>query len=206
MKNLKFNNMTVELLADRINQLIDVTDELILYLKQCEQLYKKYRPNESSSYTQYATSEIPSMMRFLHCMFFYDVLLNINTLLDKVDKDLNKKEQSIYELSEFLQDEFIKEEILNKADSLRFKFENYSLHIFRHKLDAHKDWIAAGDTTIMYLNFIKPEIISICEEIIKELKQICIKYFDVITTNSFHQLYGKGFQKMVKLFEDELIK
>lgn len=205
MKDLKFNNMTVELLADRINQLIDVTEELILYLKQCEHLYKKYRPNESA-HADYAISEIPSMLRFLHSMFFYDVLLNINTLLDKVDKDPNKKEQSIYELSEFLQDEFIKEEILNKSDSLRFKFENYNLHIFRHKLAAHKDWIAAGDTTIMYLHFIKPEIISVCEEITKELKQICIKYFDVITTNSFHQLYNKGFQKMLKLFEDELIK
>jgi len=155
---------------------------------------------------KYKTSEIPMMIRFLHCAFYYDALLNINTLLKPVQKDINKKELSIFELIDREQDQAVKAELLKEANEFVKKLEDKNLNKWRHKLAGHKDIEKAGDTEIMYLNFIKNDIIQYSLELINSINLFIINKYDVQVNNTFAALYSKSFDKMVDLFEKELKK
>jgi hypothetical protein len=196
--------MDIKKLSDRVKQLVDVTEQLLKYSKELKVLHDKYCPQETIKNNEYLTSEIPTVLRFLHVLFFFDALLNINTLLDKLDIVEDKKEQSFYELVELITDITKKNEIIAELDTLRNKLQLNNLDKFRHKLVAHKDIESAGDSTIMYMEFVKSEFIDICQDIITELIALLNKHFDVYYNNLFEQLHNKGFFKMIELFEREL--
>jgi hypothetical protein len=198
--------MNKEILADRIKQLINVTQELLLYAIKLRELHYKYIPNVPLKSNHYKTSEIPTMIRFLHCSFFYDALLNLNTLLNPLQDDYNKKEQSIFELVDLESDHTVKDELLKKTSVFLKKLKDKNLHKWRHKFVGHKDIENAGDTEIMYLNFIKEDIVQYSNTLINDINSFIIKEYDVQYNNTFASLYSKSFNRMVCLFEKELMK
>lgn len=198
--------MTIEILSDRIKQLVNLTQELLLYAKKLSEMHDKYLPTSPAKSNKYKTSEIPMIIRFLHCSFYYDALLNINTLLKPVQKDFNKKEQSIFELIALEEDPTIKFELLKEANEFVKKLEEKNLNKWRHKLAAHKDIENAGDTEIMYLNFIKKDIVQYSIALITAINLFIINKYDVHYNNTFASLYSKGFDKMIELFENDLKK
>ncbi|MEW6654497.1 MAG: hypothetical protein AB1394_13680 [Bacteroidota bacterium] len=198
--------MNIEVLADRVKQLIDVTEKLLNYSLELKYLSNKYRPQEPLKYAEYLNSEIPSMSRFLHAMFFLDALLNITSLLHLSEKNPDKKEQSFYELAELVSVVTKKNDIIVELDKIRSSFETGNLHKFRHKIAAHKDIECAGDITIMYMNFVKQEATDLCIDITTKMKELLYKHFNIYCNNLFGQLHDKGFAKMYELFENELEK
>lgn len=198
--------MTKEILADRIKQLINVTQELLLYAIKLRELHDKYISTSHIKSNQYKTSEIAMMIRFLHCSFYYDALLNLNTLLKPVQNDYNKKEQSIFELIDLETDHSVKDELLKKSNFFKKILEDKNLHKWRHKFVGHKDIENAGDTEVMYLNFIKEDILQYSIALINDINSFIIKEYDVQYNNSFASLYSKSFNRMVYLFEKELMK
>ena len=198
--------MTEEILADRIKQLINVTQELLLYAIKLRALHDKYISTSHININQYKTSEIAMMIRFLHCSFYYDALLNLNTLLKPVQNDYNKKEQSIFELIDLETDHSVKDELLKKLNVFKKKLEDKNLHKWRHKFVGHKDIENAGDTEVMYLNFIKEDILQYSIALINDINSFIIKEYDVQYNNSFASLYSKSFNRMFYLFEKELMK
>jgi hypothetical protein len=198
--------MTEEKLAYRIKQLINITQTLLVYTNKFRELHDKYLPEPVMERHKYKTSEISMALRFLHCSFFYDALLNLNTILAPLQKDPNKKEQSIFELIDLELDQKAKDELLSKANEFRKQFEENNLHKWRHKLVGHKDIENAGDTEGMYLNFIKSDIIEFCKNLINQIDKFIVKSYDVAYNNNFTQMYSKSFEKMLELFEKELKK
>lgn len=198
--------MTKEKLADRIKQLINITQTLLVYSSKFRELHDIYIPVTEMERLIYKTSEISMALRFLHCSFFYDALLNLNTILAPLQKDPDKKEQSIFELIDLELDQKAKDELLSKANEFRKQFEENNLHKWRHKLVGHKDIENAGDTEGMYLNFIKSDIIEFCKNLINQIDKFIVKSYDVAYNNNFTQMYSKSFEKMLELFEKELKK
>jgi hypothetical protein len=198
--------MTIEILADRIKQLVNLTQELLLYSIKLREMHDKYLPTSPAKSNKYKTSEIPTIIRFLHCSFYYDALLNINTLLNPVQSDFNKKEQSIFELIDLEEDRIIKVELLKEANEFVKKLADKNLNKWRHKLAGHKDIENAGDTEIMYLNFIKKDIIQHSIALIDDINLFIINKYDVHYNNTFASLYSKSFDKMIELFEKDLKK
>ena len=198
--------MTKEILADRIKQVINLTQELLLYANKLRELHDKYLPTSHAKSSQYKTSEIPIMLRFLHCSFYYDALLNLNTLVKPVQNDYNKKEQSIFELVDLETDHTVKAELSKKVNEFVKKLEEKNLHRWRHKLAGHKDIENAGDTEIMYLNFIKVDTLQYSIALINDINSFIVSKYDVQYNNTFASLYSKSFNRMVNLFEKELKK
>ena len=196
--------MTKEKLADRINQLINVSQQLLLYSVKLKELHDKYIPTNPIKSNQYKTSEIPIFLRFLHCTFYFDVLLNLNTLLNPVQNDPNKKEQSIFELIKLEIEPAIKDELLMSAINFRNKLKEKYLHKWRHKIGGHKGIENAGDPEIMYLNFIKEDIFKCSQDLLDEIDSFIKNKYAVPQNNSFASLYNKGFNKMLTLLEKEL--
>jgi len=200
--------MTKEKLADRIKQLINITQTLLVSSKKLRKLHDKYRPKTGIviEKQKYTTSEIVMVLRFLHCSFYYDALLNLNTVLSPLQKDTNKKEQSIFELIDLEIDQTNKNDLWSKANEFKKQFEENNLHKWRNKFVGHKDIENAGDTEVMYLNFIKSDIIKSSEDLINQIDKFIIKNYDVVYNNTFSQMYCKSFEKMLELFEKELRK
>ncbi len=196
--------MIEEKLAYRIKQLINITETLLLYAQKLKELHDKHLPNKNIGINEYKPGIIPLMLRFLHCTLFYDALLNLNTLLQPFQRDLNKKEQSIFELIELGIDSSRKNESLETANELRKKLEDKNFHNWRHKLVGHKDIESAGDTEIMYLNFIKDEYIAYSIELLNEINAFVTNNYDVIRDNTFAGLYSKSFARMIELFENDI--
>ena len=198
--------MTKEKLADRIEQLINITQTLLVYSKKLRKLHDEYLPKTVIEKQKYTTSEIVMVLRFLHCSFYYDALLNLNTVLSPLQKDTNKKEQSIFELIDLEIDQTNKNDLWSKANEFKKQFEENNLHKWRNKFVGHKDIENAGDTEVMYLNFIKSDIIKSSEDLINQIDKFIIKNYDVVYNNTFSQMYCKSFEKMLELFEKELRK
>jgi len=206
--------MTKEKLADRIEQLINITQTLLVYSKKLRKLHDEYLPKTVIEKQKYTTSEIVMVLRFLHCSFYYDALLNLNTVLSPLQKDTNKKEQSIFELIDLETDQKAKKELLSQANEFRKQLKEKNLDKWRHKLVGHKDIENAGDPEIMYLNFIKSDIIKFSEDLINQIDMFIKNYYekfinknyDVVYNNTFSQMYCKSFEKMLELFEKELRK
>lgn len=196
--------MGKEKLADRIKQLVDISSTLIMYSQKFKELHNRYLPKTLLDQQKYKTSEISLILRFLNSSFCYDALLNINSILSQFQRDPEKKEQSIFELIELEDDPKKKSKLLNVANSFREKLEKKNLHKWRHKFVAHKDIESAGDTVIMYLNFIEDEYIRLIIELLSEINEFLINNFDLNYKNSFNQLYAKSFNKMIELFETEI--
>jgi len=198
--------MTKEKLADRIEQLINITQTLLVYSKKLRKLHDEYLPKTVIEKQKYTTSEIVMVLRFLHCSFYYDALLNLNTVLSPLQKDTNKKEQSIFELIDLEIDQTNKNDLWSKANEFKKQFEENNLHKWRNKFVGHKDIENAGDTEVMYLNFIKSDIIKFSEDLINQIDMFINKNYDVVYNNTFSQMYCKSFEKMLELFEKELRK
>jgi len=198
--------MTKEKLADRIKQLINITQTLLVYSNKFRELHDKYLPGSAMERQKYITSEISMAIRFLHCSFFYDALLNLNTILSPLQKNPDKKEQSIFELIDLEADSANKEDLLSKANEFRKKLEENNLHKWRNKFVAHKDIENAGDTEVMYLNFIKSDIIEFSENLINQIDKFIVCNYNVAYNNTFSQMYSKSFEKMLELFEHGLKK
>lgn len=196
--------MTKEKLAERIKQLIGVTQQLLFYSLKLKELHDKHVPTNPIKSDQYKKSEIPMMLRFLHCTLYFDALLNLNTLLSPFQKDPTKKQQSIFELIDTEIDINRKNDLFKKANELRKKLKDKNLDKFRHKLVGHKDIENAIDTEIMYLNFIKAEYIEHSIKIVNEINDFVTNNYGVIINNLFAGLYDKSFEKMIELFENEL--
>lgn len=196
--------MTKEKLADRIKQLINISYTLISFLKRLQKLHDKYLPNTALDRHEYKISEIPMLIRFLNCTFYYQMILNLNTILSPLQKNVNKKEQSIFELIDLETDVNKKAELLESANRFRDLLESKELHLLRHKLIAHKDLESAGDTEIMYLNFIKDEFIDFSEKLLQEIDKFLSDNFDVTYSNTFEQMYSKSFNKMLEILENEI--
>lgn len=196
--------MTKEILADRINQLINVSKQLLFWSVKLKELHDKNIPTDPMKSNEYKTSEISMLLRFLHCTFYDDVISNLNTLTNKVQTDPNKKELSIYELIEFETNQNIKDEILTSAKNYRAKLEEINLHKWRNKLSDHKDIEKSGDPEIMYLNFIKEDILTFSIDLLNEIDSFVKNKYDVPYNNSFDSLYDNGFNKMLMLFKKEL--
>lgn len=197
-----------EILADRIKQLIDVSQTLIENsekLKQLQETYLQPIPNVIERH-KFKVSEIPMMLRFLHCTFFYDALLNLTTLLKPVKENPDRKEISFFELIELEDDLNKKNTLLADVNSLNDKLVQSKLVLFRHKLVAHKDISNSGDPDIMYLNFIRKEFIDLTKNLLGNLDNLIQQNYDVPCTNSFKQLYQKSFNKLISMFEKELKK
>jgi hypothetical protein len=198
--------MTKEKLADRIKQLVNITQTLLFYSDKFRELYDKYLPATAMERQRYDTSEISMAIRFLHCSLFYDVLLNLNTMLSPIQKDPDKKEQSLFELIDLETNQLKKENLLSKANEFRKQLEENNLHKWRNKLVGHKDIENAGDTVVMYLNFIKIDIIKFSEDLINQIDDFINNNYDVAYNNTFSQMYSRSFEKMIDLFEQELKK
>lgn len=197
--------MTKVKLADRIKQLNDISHTLLKYAEKIRDLHDNYLPKTEIEKQYYKTSEIPMSLRFLQCTFFFDALLNLSTILSPLQKDLNKKEQSLFELVELESNQNIKDNLLLYVNKIRKQFENKNLHKWRNKYVAHKDIKNAGDTEIMYLNFIKKDIINESIIISKEIHQFLMSNYTFLnTSNTFMSLNSKSVDKMLELFENEL--
>jgi hypothetical protein len=194
------------ILADRIKQLINVTKELLLKAQGLQSSHDRYLPASLKESSFYKNSEIALLARFLHTTFYYDALLNLNTILNRIQKKQDKKEQSIFELIEYETDQGRKNKLSTKATELIIKLEAKNLHKWRNKLVGHKDIGVAGDTEIMYLNFIKEEYLDYTISLINDLDSFMIQYYDVAANNTFAEMYSKSFEKMSELFEKELRK
>lgn len=198
--------MTKEKLADRIKQLIDISTGLLNYSIKLKELHDKCVPKGNSIIrNEYKTSEISILIRFLHCTFFYDVVMNLNTLLEKVQKDPDKKEQSFFELANIIDNEEKKKNFEDELKKLRQDFEDKNLHKRRNKFIGHKDINVAGDTIVMYLNFIKDEYIDYCEQLLIQMNELLLQLnLDVYTNNLFENLYRESLKKLIELLENEL--
>lgn len=196
--------MSKEKLAERINQLINISKSLINNSNMLKKLHDKYLPQSVLDRQKYKTSEISLLIRFLHCTFYYDVLLNLNTLLNPLQSNPDKKEQSIFELVELDTDKNRKKSLLVTANSFRKKLEEKNLHRWRNKFVGHKDIDDAGDTEAMYLNFIKSEFINCTNELLENIDKFIIDNYDVCYNNTFEGLYSKSFERLFAWFEDEL--
>ncbi len=196
--------MTVEILSDKVKQLVNVSNGLLQFSKRFEDLHNQYLPKEHSEVIKYKTHEIVMLLRLQHCLYFFDVLLNLNSLLRYRQDDVNKKEISFFELLDLIPALDQKDEIKKTLNELRRKLKDNKMDVLRHKFDAHKDYTLAFDPEIMYLNFINPDLIIVAEEILNELNNLCIKFLHTNTSNSFQQLYDTGHQKLFSFFEKEL--
>ncbi len=193
-----------ERLADRIKQLINVTQLLLANARQLKEFHDKHLSIPPLEPHQFKISDTATLIRFMHCVFFYDALLNLNTLLHPVQSDPNKKEQSIFELIELETKPNTKEKLKENAESIRQKFIDRKLHKWRHKLVGHKDIDKAGDTEIMYLNFIDESILNFSIALLNEIDTF-IKYnYDVIQNNTATNLYGNSFNKLFEMLGKEL--
>lgn len=196
--------MTKQELADRIKQIINISKLLITSSNKLKELHDKYIPQSVLDRQKYKTSEISLLIRFLHCTFYYEVLLNLNTLLNPLQNNPDKKEQSIFELIEFDTDKNRKKSLLVTGNSFRKKLEEKNLHKWRNKFVGHKDIDDAGDTEAMYLNFIKSEFINCTNELLENIDKFIIDNYDVCYNNRFVGLYSKSFERLFAWFEDEL--
>ncbi|MEJ5305853.1 MAG: hypothetical protein WHV63_07890 [Ignavibacteria bacterium] len=196
--------MTKQILADRIKQLINISQTLLDYCTKFKELNYKYFPNlKQLNYLDF-NFKFSILLRFLQNMFYYDALLNLNTILALHQKDQNKKELSIFELIELETDTNLKEKLKIEAEELRNKLESKNLHKWRNKYVAHKDLINAGDPEIMYLNFIKDEYIACTSELLQEADKFLSKYYDIAFNNTFNDLYENSFNWLIELLEKNL--
>ena len=124
---------------DRIKQLVDVSITLLKWTSEYKQLYEKYKPSEVLNFNKYATSPIAKLLRFQSCSLFFDSVLNINTLLGKVQKDQVKKEISFFEFLNLQQSSSDKDKILIILDNELLKFQSHKLDKIRNKFIGHKD-------------------------------------------------------------------
>lgn len=127
-------------------------------------------------------------------------------MLSPIQKDPDKKEQSLFELIDLETNQLKKENLLSKANEFRKQLEENNLHKWRNKLVGHKDIENAGDTVVMYLNFIKIDIIKFSEDLINQIDDFINNNYDVAYNNTFSQMYSLSFEKMIDLFEQELKK
>ncbi len=173
------------LLADKIKQLIDVSLILIEYCKKLKQLDSKYVELKQSviERQEFKASEIPTILRFLHCTFFFDALSNLNTSLEPFQKEPCKKEISFFELIEVENDKMRKETIVRDIKYLREQLKNRKLTHLRNKYVAPIDLFVFGHPDVMYLNFIKDEYIESTKLILKKLNNLIQTYYYVPDNN-----------------------
>lgn len=195
-----------EILLNRITQLIDITKGFLYYSKELKNLHDKFLPEDIYEKDRYRKSEIPLMLRMLHNSFFFDALLNLNSILSKVQKDVNKKEQSIFELIELESDANQKNRLLQAAEKFSASLKEKNLDKWRHKLVGHKDINQAGDTDIMYLNFIIDDIHNHTAKLLDDIYIFINNNYDVISNTSFSSLYSNSFERMIELFKKDLAK
>jgi len=193
--------MNVSELSDKIKQLLEVSLTLLRYASEFEKLYKKYKPSDKLSYDKYSKSKVPTLLRFFHCSFFFDALLNLNTLLKPLQKNPNKKELSFYELLNELNDSELKEKLLPLVNKLRDELTENNIDKFRNKFVGHKDLSTSIDSNILYLNFIAVKTFNTSYRITESLNEICIKHFDVPQNNSFLSYYNPSFSYLLTDFE-----
>ncbi len=196
--------MTKEILAGKIKQLVNVTKELLNYSQRIKELHNKYLPQNPDEAVEYKLHEIPTLLRLQHCLYFYDVLLNLNSLLATKKNKIDKKEISFFELLELTTPSKQKDDVENILIGLREKITDNKMKFFRDKLSGHKDYSLNIDFEMIYQNFINQELLSVAEQILYELDKLCIDYFDTYYNNTFEELYDKGHQKLFDFFENEL--
>lgn len=191
-------------LQDKIKQLVDVSTALLKWSAVYKRVYEKYKPADALEYNHYANSPFPTLLRFQSSMMFFDVLLNLNSLLCTIQKDPNKKEVSFFELLELLTSSTEKDQILIVLNDASKKFQDNKLDKFRNKFIGHKDLSINYDPVILYLNFPNPTLVKVCDEIIDSLNKICLQFFDCYRNNAFNQLYDNSHLAFIELLENSL--
>jgi hypothetical protein len=190
---------------DRIKQLVDISINLLKWANDYRDLYERFKPDKAVDKIKYANSPLSSFLRFQSRIIFLDVILNLNTLFCKVQKDSNKKEISFYELLELIPDSDDKKQISNILDSELVIFQKHKLDKIRNKFVGHKDLAITFDPITLFLNFPDPILVGVCEHIINSMNDIIIKYFDSVRNNIFSPLL-KGHKVNITLIEEFLKK
>jgi hypothetical protein len=194
-------------LQDRIKQLVDVSIGLLNWSLEYKKIYDKYLPAGSSKeITEYKTSPIPTLLRFQSSMMFFDVVQNVNTLLNPVQNNPDKKEISFFELFELLPSSSENNQVSDIINDLRKKLLDNKLDKIRNKFVGHKDLNINYDPVILYLNFPNPDLVAICREIIEKLNDVCLKHLDCIRNNEFEQLYKDSHKEYLDFIEKSLIR
>jgi hypothetical protein len=196
--------MTKETLAEQIKQLTDLTNTLLEYSKRFMKLYEDYKPTSKLDRLKYDNSGLTLNLRFIHCLMFYDALLNLNSLSQPLQNDPNKKELSIFELAELETDLNKKDKILLECKAIRNLFESNDLHKWRNKFIAHKDINSTGDPFTSYFGFAKENIINLAIDLTNQISQLINKNYNVTINNIFLDLYQKGFERLIEFFDNEL--
>lgn len=198
-------NTKTETLKNKIKQLVDVSASLLKWSEEYKYLYDKYRPSDNSEYTRnYANEPIPTLLRFQSTLMFFDVVLNINSLLSPIKQDPDKKEASFLELLEFLPQSNEKDQMVDLINNIRKMFLDNKLDKIRNKFVGHKDLNLKYDPMILYLNFPNPDLVDVCKNIVNSLTNICLNYLCCIRNNEFDQFYKKSHQKYLEIIEKSL--
>jgi hypothetical protein len=90
-------------LEDKIKQLIDISIALLNWSRKFYNIYVKNKPDDISLIAEYINSPKVKLLALLSNLYFFDSLLNLNSLLFP-----SKKEISFLEYQKLIKDNSIK--------------------------------------------------------------------------------------------------
>ena len=182
-------------LQDKIKQLVDVSISLLNWSDDYKNIYNNHRSSNSSLLT---------LVKFQSSMMFFDVILNLNTLLSPVQNNPDKKEISFFELLELLPSSSEKNQVSDIINDLRKKLLDNKLDKIRNKFVGHKDLSLNYDPVILNWGFPNPDLVAVCREIIEKLSDVCLRHLYCFRNNTFNLLYGESHQAYLDFLEQSL--
>jgi hypothetical protein len=163
-------------LEDRINELYGSAYMFFDWSIKYKNLYNELRPEEIWAKQTYISNDLAKYLILNSNLYLFYSINLIATLLSHKQENIDKKELSLFEQIDYL-DENIK---INANDNLNILCSYYKesgLDIIRNKIIAHKDIKTSGDPFTHMFNFVNPIFYDKAKEILSKIENYLDSYF-----------------------------
>lgn len=195
-------NISREIIEDRISQLIFLAEA---NLECCKIIYKfldKQRENQSK--IRFFNKNYVRYLMLSAVNHFSESISIMHSLLHKPKRKNKELSFNLYEKKVInkncFEDKSKTQEFLSEIKNIRKEFKNEKFSDIRDTIVDHKDFENIGDPIVFALNIINYEIIEKLQELIKNLKEVALKFFEAKISYNHSIDYEGGLKKLLDSF------
>lgn len=169
-------------------------------------LYEELKPKNTFEKQSFITNDLSKYLILNSNLYLFYSINLIATLLSHKKDDTNKKELSLFEHVELLDNE-IKIKANSDLMKLHELYKESGLEIIRNKIIAHKDIKTSGDPFTHFFNFINSVFYEKTNEILSKIKDYLKNYsLDGTSNNYTKEYYDKSHDIILDMIKNNFAK
>ncbi len=177
-----------QFIESKINELYYSGKMFYEWAEEYKRLHNSFIPADKWEKQFYLTNDLAKYLVLNSNLYLFYSINNLCSLLSPEQKDLSKKEISLFEHLNFI-DESMKSVAEQQLLSLKEYYTSSNLNIIRNKIFAHKDLFTSGDPVTHFMQLINPEFFDKTFSLLELMQDYFNKYFN----NRIMNNYLKGY-------------